>query len=177
MPRNLLISGLDIGSHAIRAVVAQKKGGSNQLSLLGVGEAPSAGLRRGVVVDSDEATLAVKEAVKNLMQMIPEEGGRKIAILGKMAECGVYEEQAHKELGELLAQSDIHQVIGVCEPISITLNQLPETIKKEYRDNRDGLKEDLLTSILKPNDIVLVKGSRWSTRLFEMVDEILSLMK
>ena len=64
MARDTIICGLDIGSSAIRTVIAHKKRGSEQLSLVGVGEVPSVGVRKGVIVDSDEAAAAIKESIK-----------------------------------------------------------------------------------------------------------------
>ena len=42
--------GLDIGTTKISCIVADMNG-SNELRVVGVGNAPSEGLRRGVVVD------------------------------------------------------------------------------------------------------------------------------
>ncbi len=64
MARNLIICGLDIGSHTVRVVVSEKKRERGVLTLAGVGEAPSAGMRKGVVVDADLAAAAIRAALK-----------------------------------------------------------------------------------------------------------------
>ena len=62
------ILGLDVGSHSIKAVVAElKKNG--QLSLLKILKMPSAGLRRGVVEDMAEATRALNQVFAEVKQV------------------------------------------------------------------------------------------------------------
>lgn len=60
--RNLIIA-LDIGTSTVQAVIAEYKRGEDALRVLGVGVAPSAGVRRGIVVDIEEATTAIKNAI------------------------------------------------------------------------------------------------------------------
>jgi cell division protein FtsA len=59
---NDLIAGLDIGTTKICCVVAEV-GDNDELILSGVGVSPSAGLKRGVVVDIEATVKAVEEAV------------------------------------------------------------------------------------------------------------------
>src|SRR3989344_6748158 len=49
-----IITGLDIGTHAIKALVAQKKGA--EWEVLARAQIPSFGLRRGVVASAEEVT-------------------------------------------------------------------------------------------------------------------------
>lgn len=68
MPRGKnAIVGIDIGTTKVVVLVAQEKGGS--LELLGVGRAPSEGLRGGMVIDIEKAAKAVKEAVSRAQDM------------------------------------------------------------------------------------------------------------
>ncbi len=55
--------GLDIGTTSIKVIVAEYLEG--QLNVLGVGNERSAGLSRGVIVDIDKASEAIKNAVKS----------------------------------------------------------------------------------------------------------------
>lgn len=61
MARNV-ITALDVGTSTVQAVVAEQRRGEHP-RILGVGVVPSSGVRRGVVVDLEEATSAVKQAV------------------------------------------------------------------------------------------------------------------
>lgn len=61
MSRNIL-TAIDIGTSTVQTVVAQASKGEG-LRVLGVGVSPSAGVRRGVVVDYEDAAQAIKESV------------------------------------------------------------------------------------------------------------------
>lgn len=62
------IVGLDIGSHSIKAAVAEvKKNG--KLSLVRVLKMPSAGMRRGIVDDLPEATRAISQMLTEIKQV------------------------------------------------------------------------------------------------------------
>ena len=99
--------------------------------------------------------------------------GRKIAVLGKMAELGDTSQARHIEVGKMLAGSSIDVVIGVCPEMKDMLAQLPAGKEKYYFENKDGLDEFLLNKLLQNNDIVLIKGSHYSTRLFEVAESLL----
>ncbi len=58
-----IITGLDIGTTKVVAVVAAANGG-NRVNILGVGVAESEGLNRGVVVNIDKTVAAVQQAVR-----------------------------------------------------------------------------------------------------------------
>ncbi len=65
---NKYIVGLDVGSHSIKAAVAEIKKNS-KLSLVQVFKMPSAGMRRGVVDDLSEATRAISQALGEIKQI------------------------------------------------------------------------------------------------------------
>ena len=48
----------------MQTVVAEKKRGEDALRVLGVGVAPSAGMRRGVVVDLDDVTASIRRSIQ-----------------------------------------------------------------------------------------------------------------
>lgn len=54
--------GLDIGTTSIKVIIAEYV--KNQLNIIGYGNARSNGLRRGVIVDIDQAVSAIKVAIK-----------------------------------------------------------------------------------------------------------------
>ena len=57
-----LVVGLDVGTTKICAVIGEPQPGGG-LDVVGVGNAPSRGLRRGVVVNIDSTVEAIKQAV------------------------------------------------------------------------------------------------------------------
>ncbi len=62
------ILGLDVGSHSIKAVVAEKKK-NGKLSLIQVLKMPSAGIKRGVVDDLPEATRAISQVISEVKKI------------------------------------------------------------------------------------------------------------
>lgn len=68
MPRLQRVTGLDIGSSKVCAVVAEVDE-YGELSVTGVGEAPSDGLRKGVVVNLDRTARSIRSAVDQAERM------------------------------------------------------------------------------------------------------------
>lgn len=62
MARNIL-TALDVGTSTIQTVVAEHKKGEDKLRILGIGSVPAAGIRRGMVVDFEEAMPALRRSV------------------------------------------------------------------------------------------------------------------
>ena len=66
MPKQNIIAGLDIGSSKISVVVGNTLHGSTEkIGVIGVGHAPSEGLRAGVVVDINQTAEAIRKAIAN----------------------------------------------------------------------------------------------------------------
>ena len=99
--------------------------------------------------------------------------GRKIAVLGKMGELGKTTKARHEEIGKCVATSNIDVVIGVCPEMKDMLSQLPKTIEQHYFENKDGIVEFLLEKLLQKDDIVLIKGSHYSSKLYQVASELI----
>ena len=100
---------------------------------------------------------------------------RKIAILGDILELGNYSEQIHRNIGKNITKATLD--------ILITIGNYSKYIKEEALNNNfpidniysyDNYEESLeeLPSILKPNDIVLLKASH-GIKLDKIVDYLL----
>lgn len=99
--------------------------------------------------------------------------GRKIAVLGKMAELGETSKARHIEVGKLLANSNIDVVVGVCPETKDMLAQLPAKIERYYFENKDKVADFLLEKLLQKNDTVLIKGARYSSKLYQVTARLL----
>jgi cell division protein FtsA len=67
-----LVAGLDIGSSKTTAIIAEVVGELPRhpgIKVLGVGQARTTGLRRGVVADIEEATRSIKKALTDAERM------------------------------------------------------------------------------------------------------------
>ncbi|RHW46881.1 cell division protein FtsA [Bombilactobacillus bombi] len=62
MDDSMIIVSLDIGTTAMKVVVASVSKG--QISVIGIGSSHAQGMNRGVIVDIDKASEAIREAVK-----------------------------------------------------------------------------------------------------------------
>ncbi|MGY4689740.1 cell division protein FtsA [Salibacterium sp. K-3] len=59
---------LDIGTSGVRVIVGDMSGGS--LKIIGVGNAPSTGLKKGAIVDIDETVQSIRNAVQEAERMV-----------------------------------------------------------------------------------------------------------
>ena len=93
--------------------------------------------------------LSMKAALTHLGQS---EAGRRVAVLGLMAELGPEAEHLHREIGEAARQAGVDQLVGVgAEARWYAPDELVATPEEAA---------ELLAGSLGPGDLVLVKGSR-----------------
>ena len=53
------------------------------------------------------------------------------------------------------------------------LDQVSDVKQKFYFENKNDLDEFLLNKCLQNNDIVLIKGARYSSKLYQVTDSLL----
>ncbi len=68
MGRDEIIVGLDIGSGKVCTVVGEL-GEDDQIEIIGIGTARSLGIRKGVIIDLDQAIQSVKESIESAERM------------------------------------------------------------------------------------------------------------
>ncbi len=69
MPKEEIITGLDLGSKTIRVVVGQRGASHQELQIIGVAEQPSEGISRGVVTGIEEAVSSISSALEKAERM------------------------------------------------------------------------------------------------------------
>jgi len=125
MAKTADLVGLDIGSTKVCCVVATQDGGGGELSITGVGEVPSEGLRKGVIVNLDKTVKAIELAVKTAERM---SGHRIESVFASLAgqhmrsinsKAVVAVASADREID----QRDIDRVIEAARTISIPADQ------------------------------------------------------
>ena len=62
MTNEQIFVGLEIGTTKISVIVAEARD-DDQISILGVGETPSRGVRKGEIIDMETVTECVREAI------------------------------------------------------------------------------------------------------------------
>lgn len=102
---------------------------------------------------------SMKAALQTLSELECE--GKKIAVIGTMAELGNYSETAHKEAGELAAKFGINSVIAVGEFARLIADSARNAGVGDVFICEDAKSAaDRLKTICRSGDLVLIKASR-----------------
>jgi len=125
-----------------------------------------------IIDDSYNASPLATLAALDLLNQFE---GRKIAVLGDMLELGQYTEEAHRKIGEEVAQvANLFYAVG--QRSIFTADQARKQgmnenqVFKFYESSQAGIP---LQEKLKPNDIILIKGSR-SMQMEKITKEIMA---
>ena len=103
--------------------------------------------------------------------------GKVIAVLGDMAELGEASENAHIEAGLLAAKLGLNGLIAVGQWADVTVKSAQANGLANVAAFEDAtLAGKALASKLRPEDLLLVKGSR-STKLERIIEELVRILK
>jgi len=111
----------------------------------------------------DDSYNASPLAMRRLLELLATAPGRRIAVLGEMYELGDGETEAHREVGRVAAASCDFVVAtgaesaGELAAAAMAAGKDANAVRRV--DDAEAAAE-LLKTILRPGDIVLVKGSR-----------------
>jgi UDP-N-acetylmuramoyl-tripeptide--D-alanyl-D-alanine ligase len=129
-----------------------------------------------IINDTYNANPASVKMALTTLQKLPCTAGCKIVVLGDMLELGKWSDILHQDIGKFITDidDDIDMLITVGESAAL-IAEIVESKSKINVITCDNNQEVIaqLKNTIKPNDIVLVKGSR-KMRLDEVVDGILS---
>lgn len=112
-----------------------------------------------IINDAYNSNPASAENALKEFSKIPTDG-RRIAVVGDMAELGAHSKRCHQELGESIAKLDgISRVIAVGNEVVHMVQSIGSGIEWRYFDNVHEA-ADYLMQISRAGDTVLLKGSR-----------------
>src|SRR3954463_11229624 len=144
MAKEQYIVGLDIGTHTIR-VVQGKLEETGKINIVGAASVPANGLRKGVIVDIDEAVSSISAVLERVERMtgVPVShanvsvGGNHIACMDSKGVIAV--SRADGEISE----NDVVRVIDASQAISIPPNrEVIHVIPKTFTlDGQTGIKD------------------------------------
>jgi cell division protein FtsA len=173
MPRGHIITGLDIGTHTIKLLVAQKRG--SEWEVLAHATIPSFGLRRGSVVN-------VEETAKNIQLLIDGvERDYSIKIHSVFVNIGgshLYVTPSDGKISvsradQRISEEDIERVLQATRAINIPSNEeILDVFAREFIiDDQKGIKQPLgLTGVrLEANVILLCYFQSYFTNLTQAV--------
>nr|WP_232013814.1 UDP-N-acetylmuramoyl-tripeptide--D-alanyl-D-alanine ligase [Glycomyces terrestris] len=152
------------------AGVLWKLGATPEQIAEGLGEAGRLSERRmdvftrpdGTVVidDSYNANPASMGAAVRALGRLPT-AGRRIAVLGLMADLEELEEECHRRLGEQARDAGVDEIIAVGDGTQPIIDGADGVTATHVPDQAAAIA--LLENRLRPGDAVLVKGSRYRT--------------
>lgn len=143
-----IIAALDVGTSAVTTVVAERQKDGGGLRILGVGIAPSQGVRRGMVVDLDDVTDAIRrsaavagrEAKTPVRSVFLAVGGSNISVSSSRGVVAV--SRADQEI----APEDVRRALAAAEsfiaknPNKEVLHMIPRDFKV---DSEAGIKDPI----------------------------------
>jgi cell division protein FtsA len=158
-----IITALDLGSHKIR-VATLLVSPTQDLKIIGYGESPSHGIRRGQIIDLKEAVESIKEAISlasksgnvKISKITVGLGGAHFKLMDSKGAIAV-----SRADGEI-SQEDVSRVLDSARAISIPTNrEIVHTIPSEYIiDNDEKIKDPVgMHGVRLESNVVLVLGS------------------
>src|SRR5262249_35881611 len=135
-------AALDIGTSEVRAVVGETSE-TDKLEIVGVGRAPSRGVRKGVVVNIEAAVEAVKHAVEDAEAMSGLPIDQAYVGLGGVQLRGMNSRGviAISRRNRDITEEDVYRVIDQARAISVpTDREIVDVLPQEFTvDGQDGI--------------------------------------
>jgi len=162
MPRSHIITGLDIGTSAIKVLVIQKKPGESEIEVLEKNQQKASGIRRGVVVNIEEVAGIISSSIKKA----EERSGKRInSVYANIGGSHIFCTSSHglvsvSRADQKISSEDIERVIQAARTFSLPANkEILEVFPKEFIvDGEKGIKEPLGMRGVRLEAEVLVLG-------------------
>jgi cell division protein FtsA len=163
MAKEQYIVGVDVGTASVRVVQAKQNPETGSFSIIGASSAPSFGMRRGVIVDIEEAVSAISSGLEKVERMtgVPvasanvSVSGNHISSLQSHGVIAV--SRADGEISE----NDIVRCIDASQAISIPTNkEVLHVFPKSFTlDGQTGIKDPLgMSGIRLEVDTIIVQA-------------------
>lgn len=175
MPKGTIVAGLDIGTHSVKALVAQKK--QKSWGVLSYAEIPSFGLRKGVVENSGVED--VSKNVQLIISGIEKDCGRKIS----SAYVNISGSHIHvlpsdgiisvSRADQRISKEDVDRVLQAAKAINMSRNdEVLDVIPREFViDDQRGIKQpvNLIGIRLEAKVLLLCYFQQYFTNLTQAV--------
>lgn len=144
MPKTQLVASLDIGCSKIRTVIGTLEEKSSVPNIIGVGVAPSTGLRKGLVIDVEETINSISSSLEDAERMAGEPinhvflgvGGNHIESQDSKGVIAI------SHTGNEITEDDVDRVLEAAQAVSIPNNRrILRIIPKSFTvDEQKGIK-------------------------------------
>ena len=163
---------MDIGSSKVATIVGVKSSESQDLRIIGFHSSASKGVKKGLIVDIDEITMAVEESVEKTERMAGHKinqvfisvGGPHISSLNSHGVVAISNPQ-----GEI-TEEDVNRAVDAARAISISnTREVIEVMPREYVvDGQAGIKNPIgMTGIRLEVDTHIITASHTNLKNLE----------
>ncbi len=145
MSKQEIISGIDLGATVIRVIIVERGGVEEKPRILGIGESPSSGIRKGMVVDAEEVVTSISSALEKAERMagLPVErayvsvGGSQVSYVESRGVIAI-----SRADGEI-SKNDVARVIEAASAVSISSNrEILHILPRDFIvDDESGIKD------------------------------------
>lgn len=167
MTKDRVVAGIDIGSSKICTIISQVS--ESKISVIGVASTPSRGIKKGVVVDIDQAVESISKSLEGAERMAGYAvsgafitvGGSHIGSLNSKGVVAVSNPE-----GEI-SQEDVSRATEAAQAISIPSSQeIVHVIARDFIvDSQDGVKNPVgMSGVRLEVEANIIYGSATSMR-------------
>jgi len=164
MAKETIIVGLDVGTCFIRTAVAKIRADQSKPQIIGIGQAPSFGLRKGVVVDIEEAVKSIGQSIQeaerssgvSIERVIVSLSGNHIT--SKPSKGVIAVSRADGEI----SKEDTDRVIDSALAISVSQNrEVVHNVPRSFSvDDQIGIKDPIgMNGLRLEVDTLIIEGS------------------
>jgi len=147
MAKSYILTGLDIGSSSIKALIAFKKSNSSDFEILSQVSEPSFGIRRGVVVDIER----VSGIIKSVLDKAQKGCGQEIeGVFVNIGGTHIFSTSSHgtvvvSRADQEISQEDIDRVLEAAQTFSLPPNrEILDVLPREFIvDGKKEIKQPL----------------------------------
>ncbi|MDO8451476.1 MAG: cell division protein FtsA [bacterium] len=177
MARDHTVSSIDAGTSKITTLIASTSE-DGEVHVLGVSTVPSRGLRKGQVVNIEEATAAISSSVEAAERMAGTEVGRAFISFGgsHIASLNSHGVVAVAEPEKEITHQDIRRVVEAAKAVSLpSSREILHVLPRGYIvDGQEGIVDPVgMTGVRLEVDTHLVTGGSTAVRnLYKCVEEL-----
>lgn len=164
-----MIVSIDVGTDKVTTIIASENPEHKKINVMGISATPSKGIRKGQIVDIEEATEAITESVEaaermagySITQAVVSVGGAHIASQNSKGVVAVAEPE-----GEI-TEDDVERVIEAARAVSLpSAREIIHVIPRNFTvDSQDGIKDPVgMSGVRLEAEAHLITGSSTAMR-------------